>query len=69
MKLADLIKQRDQLNLEIEKHKSGDFDEYESSVAYRRIRTVARAVLDLYELVGEQPRSLNELKRVAERKL
>ena len=37
------------------------------NIAHRKIRTVARALLDLYQLLNEQPRELNELTRVAER--
>jgi len=34
---------------------------------HRKVRTVARALLDLYELLGAQPAERNELVRVAER--
>lgn len=34
---------------------------------HRKIRTVARALLDLYDLLGERPAERNELVRVAER--
>ncbi|MEY5097873.1 MAG: hypothetical protein RJA36_592 [Pseudomonadota bacterium] len=34
---------------------------------HRKVRTVARALLDLYELLGHQPAERNGLIRVAER--
>jgi len=36
---------------------------------HRKVRTVARAVLDLYDLLGEKPAEKNELVRVAEREI
>ena len=38
-----------------------------SGVNHRRIRTLARALLDLYQKLGETPRELNDLTKCAER--
>lgn len=38
------------------------------NIAYRNTRTVARAVLDLYVMLGETPRAESALERIAERR-
>lgn len=77
MNVEILEKRREELEKELErvetmidhqkKNEKKFFEGHPSQTAHRKIRTVAKALLDLYDALGERPKQRNALMVVAER--
>ena len=66
----ELEKELERVETMIEHQKTREkqlFEGHPAQTAHRKIRTVARALLDLYEALGERPKQRNALAVLAER--